>query len=89
MKNDNLIILYIVLFVCHVETSGKNYKNHHSSTHCSTGHAILLVQMFTLLLHLLLLFSAVILGVGKLSLEPVLGWEEAVSGEHRDQPHDL
>ncbi len=33
--------------------------------------------------------SAVILGPGKLGLEPVLSGEEAVTGQHRDQPHDL
>lgn len=37
----------------------------------------------------LLCCSAVILGAGKLGLEPVLGGEEAVASQHRDQPHDL
>lgn len=41
--------------------------------------------------HLLCLLcrSAVVLGAGKLGLEPVLGGEEAVTSQHRDQPHDL
>lgn len=33
--------------------------------------------------------SAVVLGAGKLGLEPVLCGEEAVARQHRDQPHDL
>lgn len=33
--------------------------------------------------------SAIILGAGKFSLEPMLSREEAVASEHRDQPHDL
>ena len=37
----------------------------------------------------LLCCSAVVLGTGELGLEPVLGGEEAVPGQHRDQPHDL
>lgn len=36
-----------------------------------------------------LCLSAVILGVGELSLEPVFGGEEAVTSQHWDQPHDL
>lgn len=37
----------------------------------------------------LLCCSAVLLGAGELRLEPVLGGEEAVASQHRDQPHDL
>ena len=33
--------------------------------------------------------SAVILGASELSVAPVLRGEEAVSHQHRDQPHDL
>lgn len=33
--------------------------------------------------------SAVVLGAGKLCLEPVLCREEAVTSQHRNQPHDL
>lgn len=37
----------------------------------------------------LLCCSAIVLGAGQLGLEPVLGGEEAVASQHRDQPHDL
>lgn len=49
------------------------------------------VQMLTLLYaHLVsVCCSAVVLGAGELGLEPVLGGEEAVARQHRDQPHDL
>lgn len=33
--------------------------------------------------------SAILLGLGELRLEPVLGRKATVSGQHRDEPHDL